>query len=392
MTIYRFTAQALTPIHIGCGTEIDPTSFVLKDKALIQFNPSQVIGELSEEDRIRFVSVSERSNIKEIQTFLRSKVDECRHALLRLDTSEAFRREFESKAANPGNQFRVEMMPRTTNGATVYLPGSSIKGSIRTAVINHFTNHLETSKTKVHNSVNAAIQNKKWVALEESALNRQIKETEKDLFRLIGVGDVLLPNGATRIDRVVNYNPKKEGSEKIKMWFERLKSLADDQTPPHFNVDITINDKAMAHPKVKSLLGRTLGIQSIMRACNQFYWGRMQAEGEKFDGLKAGSSFWKAIHGCFPKGRLNGEILTIDPSQPFWNNSEYNMHYVLLRVGRFSHFESLSVDELREGYNIQAKRPIIGMGATRIRCAMENGKPLMPFGWMILKLQETVRK
>jgi CRISPR-associated protein Csm5 len=62
----------------------------------------------------------------------------------------------------------------------------------------------------------------------------------------------------------------------------------------------------------------------------------------------------------------------------------------LLRVGHFSHFESLSVDELRKGYNIKKREPITDMGSTRTRCLMENGKPAMPFGWLMLTLdQET---
>lgn len=388
MTTYRFIAQALTPIHVGCGTEIDPTAFVLQDDHLIQFSPAQVIEDLSDQERGHFIELSERADLKQIQNFLKTKVVAQRHALARIDISSEFRREFETKASNPGNQFRVEMMSRGGHTARVYLPGSSLKGAIRTAVVNFFANEIEAIKTQVHEAVKVENIKDKAKRLEEKALNRKAHETEKDLFRLIHVEDAVLPDGATRIDKAQNHNPGKPGAEGIQMWFERVKSLADSPTPPTFSIAIRIDERAMNNDKVNQIIGRTLDIQTLMLACNQFYWNRMRAEGDKFDGRTAEGPHWKAIHGCFPKGRLGNDIVAIDPSQPFWNNADYGMHYVLLRVGRFSHFESLSVDNLRQGYNIKARQPIHDMGATRTRCMMDNIKPPMPYGWLLLKLEE----
>ncbi|MGB9606216.1 MAG: hypothetical protein ACPL88_10120 [Bryobacteraceae bacterium] len=54
-----------------------------------------------------------------------------------------------------------------------------------------------------------------------------------------------------------------------------------------------------------------------------------------------------------------------------------------LRIGRFSHFESLSVDGLRSGWNQQRERPIGGMGSSRSLCVLDDGR-LAPFGWVLL--------
>jgi CRISPR-associated protein Csm5 len=116
----------------------------------------------------------------------------------------------------------------------------------------------------------------------------------------------------------------------------------------------------------------------------------MKAEGDKFDGRDSKGASWKSIHDLFPKAQFeDGEVVALDPSSPYWENPELKRKRVLLRIGHFSHFESLSVDTLREGWNIQARRPITGMGATRTRCVMENGKPPMPFGWILLTLDGT---
>jgi CRISPR-associated protein Csm5 len=389
MTTYCFKAHALTPIHVGCGREIDPSEFVLKGEKLIHINPADIISNLPQDQQERFSSMVDRADLKEIQNFLRHQVDESRHAVSRIEVSKAFRAEYDAKASNPNNQFRVDMLPRNSHEGMALLPGSGIKGAIRTAVVNHFVNDDPTAVGPDDRRALAGMDaRRRSQELEKTALNRSPWETHKDIFRLIKVEDCGLPDGATRVDRAISFNPFKPGSEKIQIWVERLRSMADTATPPVFDVVLRIDTKAMANHRVKSILGRTLDFEVILKACNRFYWNRMVAEGDRFDNRAEGGPSWQAIHGVFPKGQMEegGEVFTIDPANPFWHNPEAGRKRMLLRIGRFSHFESLSVNGLREGYNIQARKPITSMGATRTRCLMENGKPPMPFGWLLLTL------
>lgn len=387
MTTFTFQAQALTPIHIGSGREIDPTEFVLKNGRLVHFNPAKLIGSLSPTDRETIMEFLEKASLKEIQAFFQNHVSAEDPDHTRITVSSAFLREFEAKAANPNNQFRVEMMPRNPHTGKVYIPGSSIKGAIRTAAVNHFANLEKDVWQGVHSAVNAETEiSKKSKVLEEKALGRFFSETHRDIFRLIRVEDVSLPDDTTRIDRAANWNPNKLGSESIQMWVERLKSCMDKGQTQTFPVSIHLNTQAMKHPGVKSILGRTLTLGKILSSCNRFYWGRMIAERDTFDGRSEGP-VWKAMHALFPQARdENGDIFQLDPSTPFWNSPEYQKRWLLLRIGHFSHFESLSVDNLRQGYNIKARKPIEGMGSSRTRCVMENGAPPMPFGWLILSI------
>lgn len=386
MTTYRFKAHALTPVHVGCGREIDPTEFVLSGDKLLHVNLSALVNDLPPAERDRFTGFLDRADLKEMQNFLRHQVKEGRHVGGHVDAGEVFLKEFSAKSSNPNNQFRVEMMPRNPHTGEPVLPGSGIKGAIRTAVVNYFANLDPATADQVKGVRNIEIR-KRGQALEEAALARQHRDTQRDVFRLVHVEDVTLPRGSTRIDRAANANPNKPGAEKIQMWVERLKSQADLASPPAFEVKVRIDTRAMTDPKVGGLLGRKLGIDLVCEACNRFYWGRMTAEGDKFDARAQQGPAWKAIHDLFPKAQFeDGEIVTLDPSSPYWDNPELKRKRVLLRIGHFSHFESLSVDNLREGYNIQARRSITGMGATRTRCALENGRKPMPFGWILMTL------
>jgi CRISPR-associated protein Csm5 len=386
MTTYSFKAHALTPIHVGCGQEIDPTEFVLKGEKLVQVNPSRLIAGLPSSEKDRFTGFLDRADLKEMQNFLCNRTDESRDAVSRIDACKLFRQEYEAKASNPNNQFRVEMMPRNPHTGQPLLPGSGIKGAIRTAVVNYFAN-LDPATAGQVQAVKHTETKRRGRELEEKALDRKQQETHRDVFRLVHVEDAVLPHGSTRIDRAANANPNKPGAEKIQMWVERLKSQADMASPPAFDVKLRIDTRAMADPRVRTQLGRMLDIDLVCKACNAFYWGRMKAEGDKFDARASQGASWKGIHDLFPKAQFeDGEVVTLDPASAYWENLQIKRRRMLLRIGHFSHFESLSVDNFREGYNIQARRLITGMGATRTRCVMENGRPPMPFGWLLLTL------
>jgi len=386
MKTYRFRAQALTPIHIGTGSQIDPTEFVLVGKDLVRVNPAKIIGSVSEPERQRFMGLLEKADLRQIQNFLAHHVSTGTQDGIRLEVSNNFAAQFENRVANPDSQFRVDMMPRNPHTGQAYIPGSAIKGAIRTAVVNHFANCLPEFKTAVHQAVKSESNtNRKAQTLAEKALNRFNRDTHRDVFRLIHLEDAHLPTDATRIDRAVNLHHSASGSEDIQMWVERIKSRAEAHNCPDFTVTLQIDEAAMNHPQVKAALGRTLNFETIVEACNHFFWGRMVAEADHFDGKGAEGKSWQAIMGSFPLGREEtGEIVTIDPTKPYWSSSEFVTRRMLLRIGHFCHFESLSVDELRQGWDLKRRQPIFGMGTTRTRCVMENGKPPMPFGWLML--------
>jgi CRISPR-associated protein Csm5 len=414
MTVYRFRAQAVTPIHVGSGAEIDPGEFLLRDGQLLHFNPSAVVSDLDDEDRRRFMALANRADLKELQAFFRSHCDPGRHGRGWIDASEAFQVEFARKANNPDNRFQVKLMPRNPHTGAVYLPGSGIKGAIRTAVVNEFTNILPTGEAvrqeywqavrteeeKMQSrdpgmppaKLRQKVADKQGRILEEAALNRRFSKTERDVFRLIEVADIELPADSTRIDRIYNWNPKKPDSQGIQIWGERLKSRADGEAP-EFIVSLHIDERAMRHEAVARQLGRQVDIETIAGACNGFYWGRMVAERDKFFKTPEGKStqtqlaIYRALTHVFDKNP-QGQPLAKSLS---WPN-------ILLRVGRFSQFESLSVDNLRLGHRPQPKLRgtdaewIGDMGATRNLCDMGREKPHLPFGWLLLTLEDHTGK
>ncbi len=99
MTTYAFRAYALSPIHVGSGQEIDPLAFVLLDKRLVHFNTADVVRDLPQEERQRFLQILDRADLRALQSFLKSHVAADRHGLVTVDVSKRFKTEYEQRAS-----------------------------------------------------------------------------------------------------------------------------------------------------------------------------------------------------------------------------------------------------------------------------------------------------
>jgi CRISPR-associated protein Csm5 len=152
------------------------------------------------------------------------------------------------------------------------------------------------------------------------------------------------------------------------MHYERLRCQADGGFGTPGTVAITIDvDAIRTLPQMKSrklwpmLRDGDDPWAYLQLACNTFYGGRFQAEWSDF---------------AFLRSQAQGG--------PHWGISSWDGVW-LLRVGRFSHFDSLSVDELRRGWNAQKRMVLEGLGATRTLCQLADGRRMAPMGWVLLK-------
>jgi CRISPR-associated protein Csm5 len=193
------------------------------------------------------------------------------------------------------------------------------------------------------------------VRLEEIGFQFTRDKTELDPLRGLSVSDAVLGANAARVDRATVV--KRSGEEDvagIRMYYERLPAVADRMQPAAFEIAIGV-DTALARRRGEGTPDWKVEWPLLIQHCNEFYRRRWQAERTRFGDIHAGIN-----PAALPPGAI------------------------FLRIGRFSHFESLSVDELREGWNVQARKPM-KEGSTRTLCelAVEGGKA--PFGWVALE-------
>jgi CRISPR-associated protein Csm5 len=377
MTSYRFRAMPLTPIHVGSGEFLAPEDYlILKDK-LIRFDRTAVLREMKPEQRHEFEAALDRNAFAAAQEILRAAVKLERHTHSRIAISEESRNDLLTLVKNPESPAHDRAVyPFVFNviEGRPYLPGSSLKGAIRTALVNHFTGQQFTAIAP--EVAREKEKRRKWRVLESKALNFEFNRTEADPLHLLKVADAPLPVDSTRLDRALQLQ---RGGEAVdaQAHYERLFCRGDDAEIA-FTVAIEFDQTAASHPHTK--WGRQLNMELIRSACNVFYLRRMRAEQRHF-----------FAEDMLPEARYGAQGLIRFQADKLLVIKSIQERGMLLRLGRFSHFESLSVDELREGWNIRKKEPIKDMGSRRMLCRclseVRGGRMALPFGWLLL-LQE----
>lgn len=364
-----FTAVPLSPVHIGTGEPVGPEEYYLEDagagKLLVRFSPTAVLGAAGEAERARVDKLLEAGKADEAVQALRGlarKVPD--GALYRCALGGAAAKFLQGWLTDPGrSRGEVRPMPHNPYDGRVVIPGSALKGALRTGVLTCLAN--TPNKGEVREAFSARIQE----AGHERELSRLAEELEKELirggggiesdpFRFLKVEDATLAGREiVRIDeaRVVyaDEDMRKSGPP---MFLERLLSRADG-AEVGFRVTVRIaaaEQMKEAAKKKENKFAWTADLGWILRSANSFFRHRYQVDAYRFPALYSALP----APGKLPEGYL-------------------------LRVGRYSHFESLSVEGLRKGFNRQ-KRTWIKEGATRTVCELAGGKRA-PFGWILLQ-------
>jgi CRISPR-associated protein Csm5 len=386
MTVYRFRATPLTPIHVGDGKSLAPEDYLIEGDYLIQFNRAATLHDMKPETRRQLEERLDRNDFQAAQEILRKSVQP-RHHRCRIQIGAESKVDLLKAVGNlldpVVRQRAVQGFVRNPLTGRLYLPGSALKGAIRTAVVNAFTQkHLASIKQAVSPLLeNPRDRRNAWKALETEALNFEFRQLQEDPFRLLKVADAELPANRTRVDKV--WPVKRDGKEDtkgIQMHFERLLSRGDGIEDGEFTVELELDELAAGDARVK--VGRRLDFETIRLACISFYAGRILAERRRF--------FAEAQ----PPERIFGAqgLIKINPDKVLVTK-RIQERGLLLRVGRFSHFESLSVDHLRQGWNAQKKQLFKpgeeGSSRTLCRCRSnaEGASLALPFGWLLLELE-----
>lgn len=379
MTTLRYRGRVLTPVHVGTGEAIDPLDYVVRDGRLIRFHASSVIADLPAEERRRLEDMLDRGNLQELQAFFRTHVRPESHGVAAVRAGRGVIRRFEEAIGRPlRSQLKVRPMIRNLHSGRAYLPGSSIKGAIRTALVNRFAagmqEGLEPALRAERNDRERARM------LEQQVLNYNFRRLEQDPLRTLKVSDADLPADCTQVDEVFNVKPDRQQDMPVDMW-ERCLSRADNENVT-FEVDIRLDEHLFDHPLARRHLGRRFTWQEVVEACNDFYWGRLLDEDRRFyrNMGNGGNLIRQIVFSPFFAESTGGAKRPVKPAAP----------NLLLRLGRFTQFESKSVDGLRQGRDVR-RRQNIREGSTRnlvpVRVSTKGvvREVRIPFGWVLLE-------
>lgn len=363
VAIRRIGITTLSPVHVGCDEVFEPTGFVIADGLLHLLDPAVLSGALDEREKAQLIKLAFDSDpIGPIQQFFKARRDRLAPlATQTFDVATDITREYEDKAGQPQARggdgrpvYNLFPMARTAynplDGAP-YLPGSSLKGGIRTAWLSRVNDGKPPQEDEKRNSAK----------LQQRLLGYAPGKFENDPFRHLHVADAHADPERTAPPTRIAYAVSKKkriserGSPELKVYLETVRE--------------TLADAFLGELRFTG----TIDWAGLCDTCNAFYRPQLEAELDhpQFGPLLA--TEWRQLVSSLIGDELN-DLMTA--RQGF-----------LLRVGRHSGAESLTLDGVRSIKILGAKgeKPSYRATTTEKRFASatraaQNG--LLPFGWI----------
>ena len=347
----------LTPVHVGGGEEATllPEDYRLQDGCAERLSVRAILARLPAPEQAQWLRGMRQAQPEAMQRALASLHEKATGAeiLERIPISPESAQALDLYGEGQGRRNQIDAFFRA--GGRPCLPGSSVKGMLRTAWAAEVARRVGAPRLP---------DLPEWQRLRPRDRARQAKELEKELFALadgkraqdtdpfrdVTVADAPLPDGATRIDPVVTWKRGQGGGygfeSRGEMHRERLRSVADGGAPPVIGLAIglrrgAIQDAAARlgpdrRPRPDRIPGDLGALMAALGAHHAPLWQR-EVKGKFFDG-PAGARLRQAL-GLFA-------ALDRDGPQP---------EAALVRLGWASHAEAKSLAGLRRIERPQAR-------------------------------------
>jgi hypothetical protein len=361
LTIHRFLGYPLTPVHVGDGTTMTPDGYRLRPGTpaiLERYDSPAVIAAMEPSLRAQYVRALAQGGVKQAQQILSKAADSVISERL-LISAESYE-EIKQVMTNPLRRGRIS--PFVRSGGAPIVPGSSVKGALRTAWLarearSHDWAALKKEIEESWPGRTGALSDK----MQLVAFDCEKHRTEQDPLRDISVSDALLERDCTVIDRVHVANCAKEGpiaigqEGKMQIHVERLGSIADARVFPAkpFRIAIGAPDHAALTERERHagsrngvIPSRSSGLDGLRQATNAHHVAIWFYERERF---------YRGVG----TDRLMDELLKVFGFPAQREMSERALEAAgawLLKLGRYAHFESKAVEVGSRRWGEKARR------------------------------------
>jgi CRISPR-associated protein Csm5 len=386
---YRLALTPLSPIHIGCGEDFEPTNYVIDEGVLYGFDPSRAV--LSDGQKSKLTDVANRASLLGIQKFFKDHAQIFKTlADTLIPVSSGVATVYEQRVGRTANveasgnqvfnQLFIERTMHTGRESQPYIPGSSFKGAIRTAMLDHL--NLERKPSRDDN-----VQ-KGTPKLEARLLGHgdEPNKFERSPLRLLKIAD-LMPARHTEPARRVMFalnrrkrkpredneqQPKGIAARKECILHGQYRAFVADAVLPSLNPH---NDsKTTPAPELRPTDIRTIAKQS--NTYNQF---RLRNELSVLDGRGLVNPVWKQSIDALLAGDLGKKLAAGDA--------------FLIRLGRYGGAESKTLSG--EGVasikimGAKGQPPTFESTTKTVWLAAEREDEqmhLLPFGWAVVEI------
>jgi CRISPR-associated protein Csm5 len=376
----------LTPVHIGCGEDFEPTNYVIHDEFLHYFEPLDL--HLSQQDRDAITKAVKKGGagaLLEIQRFFYSR-REAFAGMARgmVAVAPGVLRQYEKRVGKVAqtedgsiNQLEIERTSHHPHTGQPYLPGSSLKGALRTG----WLDFLNGGKGK-------ASYDERARGVEERLLrDGHGSKFEHDAFRLLGLADADADSVLSKIMFACNHKkrlPNNPGApERPAQGVTTRRQVVLGGQFRAFRTELRTYplEEAGAAPRPPAAGHRIKSFQELAKGCNQFYRKRMAEILAVLKERVLANPVWQR--------EFESLVAQLEPALDSGD-------VLLLRVGRHSGAESVTPDGLRE-IEIRSRRgerperSATGGKTVWLASDEENARSdMQPFGWVLIERADAV--
>lgn len=355
--IYDIRLHILSPVHIGCDESYTPIQFVIdSDKCqLIEFDLWDFINSLKNRDLEELTKISEKASptvLVELYKFYHARKNKIKGRIIPVPKQLSERYESVRQMSNNEqilkefNRFEIPKTFFNPYTKAPLIPGSSVKGSLRTGYVEGLLKqqgNLELYKNKSYDKIEAELLG---------------GTMQFDPLRLLKISD-FEPEREVKTKIIYQVNIKKEGEG-----FGRALSLPIEVIPEGYTFRGTVKiDQRIPNSGIK----RAIDLKEFLSFNHSHYEKILNME---FNIAKK-KKFW------------------LPPIDKF--REKIKEKFFLIRVGKHSGAEAVTWEGLRK-IKVRTSRGTQKMSsATTIWLASEERKPATlkeakPFGWIMLEV------
>jgi len=384
LSTHKMYFSTLGKVHIGTGHDLDPTQYVIDGNQLYKFPVDGLIASFSEADRRQLQQcVSDRgssSMLRQVQRLIHERRAELKkHAYSPIPVSsgvaELYREKMKSRAGTY-NALEIRRMYRHLSTGSPILPGSSIKGSIRTALLHQRNqDRLLSRRQESHRE------------LEQRLF--QYRNYHQDPMRLVQVGDAEVTDKLPKTSVVFAVNRKKKevdlGGREARSLAEKgglyqMLEVVSDRQPRGFRGSLVLQrtetDSTDLNSFCKSIPSSEMHFttEAIASACNEFYLPMLKNELHLLRHRGFASKRW------------------YKDAETYRNVAEKHDKSFLLRLGLHSGAEAVTIGGVRQIAINQGRRRQrrIGKASESLWLAasrQDDRTQLIPFGWVLVSFE-----
>jgi CRISPR-associated protein Csm5 len=365
----------LTPVHVGAGEDFDPTGYVIHEGFLYHFDPAALPLDAGERSTLMACANKPGGDaILALQRFFHERTAKCvaaaRFAVPVVPgVAEHYRARVGQTAQRQAggrdvvNALTIERTAHHPHTGLAYLPGTSLKGAMRTAWLDSLNQRRGCEGKE-----------------RASELERRLMagSFHTDPFRLVGLTDAAGDDTVGQVFFATNHKKRpvvRDGRELAGRGPAARRECIAPAQHAALRTTLTVRQLAGHRPGTDGPDPQRgpAGWVALAGACNRYYLGRMRRELDLLDTRRLAAPAW-----------VQQMRKLLDTLHPWLATGDA----ALLRVGRHSGAESVTLDGVREIRIMKGpgKPAATGSESTTVwlAAARENARSdMLPFGWVL---------